>query len=412
MISATPDEVRRDLVARREIALIDLRSEAEFATGHPLFAAQIPVERLVIEAPGRVPRRTTKLVLYDNGEGLVTGAAAVLREIGYSDVRELRGGLRGWSTAGYELFEDVNSYCKAFGELVEARRDTPSLPAAQVKQLLDQDDDVVVLDVRRFDEYQTMSVPSAMSVPGAEIVMQARSLAPDPKTRIVVNCAGRTRGLIAAQSLINAGLPNPVAALRNGTIGWLLAGQKLDHGRSRCAPAVGIEQAGEARMRAEDVAYRSGVKRLSRADMGHLQAETSRTVYRFDVRLPEQFALRPRAEFRNAPGGQLVQETDMFAPVRGARIVLADDLGAQASMTASWLAQMGWEVFVLDDPLETPPSGGAVAVEPPPRSRSGRYRRPYEGVDSTVSAMQAYLDWEAGLVDQLARDGTHGFFVI
>jgi rhodanese-related sulfurtransferase len=40
------------------------------------------------------------------------------------------------------------------------------------------------------------------------------------------------------------------------------------------------------------------------------------------------------------------------------------------------------------------------------------YRRPYEGTDHARAAMQAYLDWEFGLVDQLERDGSHGFFVI
>jgi hypothetical protein len=40
------------------------------------------------------------------------------------------------------------------------------------------------------------------------------------------------------------------------------------------------------------------------------------------------------------------------------------------------------------------------------------YRRPYEGTDNAPAAMQAYLDWEYGLVEQLARDGTHGFYVI
>ena len=40
------------------------------------------------------------------------------------------------------------------------------------------------------------------------------------------------------------------------------------------------------------------------------------------------------------------------------------------------------------------------------------YKRPYEGTDNAADAMQAYLDWEYGLVAQLARDGTHGFFVI
>jgi hypothetical protein len=41
-----------------------------------------------------------------------------------------------------------------------------------------------------------------------------------------------------------------------------------------------------------------------------------------------------------------------------------------------------------------------------------RYRRPYEGTDASAEKMQAYLDWEYGLVEQLKRDGTHGFFVI
>jgi phosphoglycolate phosphatase-like HAD superfamily hydrolase len=42
---------------------------------------------------------------------------------------------------------------------------------------------------------------------------------------------------------------------------------------------------------------------------------------------------------------------------------------------------------------------------------SHRYRRLYEGTDVDRGAMQAYLDWEYGLVEQLRRDATHGFFV-
>ena len=44
--------------------------------------------------------------------------------------------------------------------------------------------------------------------------------------------------------------------------------------------------------------------------------------------------------------------------------------------------------------------------------RAKAYKRPYEGTDNPASAMQAYLDWEYGLVAQLERDGTHGFRVI
>ena len=212
-------DVRRALLAQQEIALIDVREEHPFAQAHPLFAANFPAGKLEIEVYARIPRRSTAIVVYDDGEGLAEPAARTLQRLGYTDVALLTGGLQGWRDAGGEIFIDVNVPSKSFGELVEAERHTPSLPAEEVKALIDQKADVVVLDARRFDEYQTMNIPTGVSVPGAELVLRAKALAPRPETQIIVNCAGRTRSIIGTQSLINAGIPNPVAALRNGTIG-------------------------------------------------------------------------------------------------------------------------------------------------------------------------------------------------
>lgn len=517
---ATPRSIRDDLIARREIALLDVREENDFASDHPLFAAQLSLSRLELDARDRLPRLGVRIVLYDNGEGLGEVAAARLTALGYSHVEILEGGLAGWRAAGYELFQDVNSYSKAFGELVEARRHTPSLPAPAVQDLLDRKSDVVILDARRYDEYNTMSIPGGISTPGAELVLRVQDLAPDPATTVIINCAGRTRSLIGAQSLVNAGIPNPVYALRNGTIGWTLAGQTLEHGQTRRFQPVSSDTLDEARRRAREVAYRAGVKRIDAQSLARLTDDADRTLYRFDVRDPAEYEIGHASGFRNAPGGQLVQETDMFAPVRGARMVLSDDLGPRADMTASWLAQMGWEVYVLDGsagldqaqgpwvserpPVPQVPSidaielhdalrGGATVIDLGPsilhrkghipgarfaiRSRlrdavvemdrpivltspdgalaayawdeaaalfgpnvrvlaggtaawqaaglplepglekalsapDDRYKRPYEGTDNAHAAMQAYLDWEYGLVAQLERDGTHGFVVI
>lgn len=410
-MSVTPQDIRRALLARNEIAVIDLREENEFAHGHPLFAAQIPLRRIGVEAEWRLPRKDVPLVVYDNGEGLVAPAITELRALGFTQIAELAGGLAAWRDAGYELFEDVNSASKAFGELVEHRRHTPSLPAGDVQALIDEKADIAILDARRFEEFATMSIPGGVSAPGAELVLRARAVAPDPDTTIIVNCAGRTRSIIGTQSLINAGLPNRIFALRNGTIGWTLAGQLLDTGAQRRAPVAQYDLADEARTRAREVAYHAGVKRITTAELAWLDASAARTLYRFDVRLPEDFAAGHIPGFRNAQGGQLVQETDHFAPIRGARLVLADDLGSRADMTASWLAQQGWEVYVLDGGFSGALAAGADGA-PPPRGPQGRYRRPYEGTDNAHAAMQAYLDWEIGLVAQLERDGTHGFFVI
>ncbi|MBW7961764.1 rhodanese-like domain-containing protein [Bradyrhizobium sp. BR 10261] len=408
LTTVTPADIRRALLLREEIALLDVRFEAAFATGHPLFAANMAVDRIAIEAEVRLPRKNVPVVLYDDGEGLVAAGAERLAALGYSNVRALDGGLRSWRAAGYEVFEDVNSYSKAFGELVEARRHTPSLGADEVAKLIADKANIAILDVRRFDEYATMNIPGSISVPGAELVLRAGQAAPDPDTTIIVNCAGRTRSIIGTQSLINAGVPNKVRALRNGTIGWTLARHTLDHGADRRG-AIGSFEGGPANAR--DVAYRAGVRHIGANEMAALVADSSRTLYRFDVRGAEEYAAGHLQGFRHYPGGQLVQETDMAAPVRGARIVLTDDKGVRADMTASWLAQMGWEVYVLeggyDGPLEASPP--LVLPKPDP---AHRYRRPYEGTDVAETAMQAYLDWEYGLVEQLRRDGTHGFYVI
>jgi rhodanese-related sulfurtransferase len=406
--TVTPSQIRSSLLLRDEIALLDVRHEAAFATGHPLFAANMAADRIALEAETRLPRKDVPIVLYDNGEGLVPTAREQLAALGYANVRALAGGLKAWRDAGYELFEDVNSYAKAFGELVEHRRHTPSLPADDVAKLIASGADIAILDVRRFDEYTTMNIPGSVSVPGAELVLRAGRAAPDPNTTIVVNCAGRTRSIIGTQSLINAGVPNKVVALRNGTIGWTLAKHKLDHGSDRRG-AIGPFTHAEANAR--NVAYRAGVRRLSAGDYRALEAQTDRTLYRFDVRSEEEYAKGHLAGFRHYAGGQLVQEVDMAAPVRGARIVLSDNMNIRAEMTASWLAQMGWEVYVLDGGYDGALETGAPRVVPKP-DPAHRYRRPYEGTDASEEKMQAYLDWEFGLVAQLERDGTHGFFVI
>jgi rhodanese-related sulfurtransferase len=517
-------DIRNDLLARREIALLDVREEDPHAQAHPLFAANLSLSRIELDAYTRIPRRDTPITVFDNGESLAQRAAAKLVEIGYTNVALLKGGLDGWAAAGGELFRDVNVPSKAFGELVEAQRHTPSLSAQEVQALIAVRADVVIVDARRYDEYQTMSIPGATSVPGGELVYRVRELAPDPHTQVIVNCAGRTRSIIGAQSLLNALLPNPVAALRNGTIGWTLAGQELDHGAARRHPEVSPANHDEAADSARRVADLAGVQRLDRDGLARLLADRRRTVYRFDVRTPEEYAAGHVADFRSAPGGQLVQETDMFAPVRGAAIVLVDRDGVRANMTASWLAQMGWEAHVFDGaaggdftetgdpatPTVPPPSvkflppryvaellaqQQAVVVDFVPSAKFrtrhiagswfalrsdlhralrklpkadqyvltcststlaryiapefealtsspvavleggvlgwldaglpvtsenpqfasqpiDRYRRPYEGTGNASEAMQAYLDWEYGLVAQLARDGTHGFRVI
>lgn len=344
----SPLSLRAAWRAGAEIALFDLREEGPYSLAHPFWAVSLPVAQIELRIRALVPRLTAPIVVYDDGEGLTQRGAERIAALGYTDISILEGGLTGYAQAG-ELFRDVNVPSKAFGELVEAIRHTPSGSAQEIKQLIETEENLVVLDGRRFEEYRTMSIPRGRSVPNGELALRVHDIAPSPETTIVINCAGRTRSIIGTQTLVNLGLPNKVLALRNGTIGWTLAGQALEQGQSARFPETSAQGHEKALKAAQNWAQKAGVRRINAQVLAEWKAEAAaHTLYLLDVRTPEEYAAGHAEGFVSAPGGQLVQATDEWVAVRGGRIVLFDDDGVRALSTASWLVQLGWNAVALE----------------------------------------------------------------
>jgi len=373
--SVSPSALRERLLAREELALLDVREQGVHYKGHPFFACALPLSRLELMAYDLVPRRSAPLVLLDGGgEGLAERAAAKLAELGYTDIGILEGGCAGWKASGGELFSGVNVPSKAFGEFVEHHYDTPRIPPAELKRLKESGRKLVVLDSRPWEEYHRMNIPGGIDVPGAELVYRTPGLA-DEDTMVVVNCAGRTRSIIGCQSLRNAGWKN-VVALKDGTMGWELAGFECERGSERVAPPPDGEAQRKARAAADAVAQRFQVKFARAAQAREWLRDGSRTTYLLDVRSREEFEAGHLAGSRHAPGGQLVQATDEFVGVRNARVVLVDPERVRSVMTASWLNQMGWdEVYVLE------PDSGEWPLERGPRAPNVPELAPWPGIE-------------------------------
>ncbi len=369
--TVTAATLRDWLLDGRELALLDAREQGVYMDSHLFHTANIPLSLLELELPTLVPRTSTRTVWCDesggNG-GLADRAARRAAALGWSDCYVLEGGTAAWAANGGELYYGVNVPSKAFGEFVEHTYDTPRIPAAELQQLLQSDTDLVVLDSRPMREFRNMSIPTGTDCPGAELVHRVKEMAPDPETLVVVNCAGRTRSIIGAQSLINAGLENRVVALENGTMGWELAGFEVDRGREIHAPDPGEASQSWSTEAVAAVAKRFGVGAISAEQLEAWQAEPDRTTYVLDVRTPEEFAEGNLPGSLSAPGGQLVQATDEYVATRNARLVLVDDNGVRATMTASWLRQLGWaDTVILDGGLSTM----TLASDPPPRRSIG-----------------------------------------
>ena len=388
--------------APEELAVLDPRDHNAYHAGHIFWAASLRPQNAESEAHKLVPRRSARIVVTDDGNGEGRELYGVLKQNGWTDIGLLDGGTQAWIEKGYEVYSGVNVPSKLFGELVERHYQTPHVQAQQLSEWISQGRELLILDSRTQREFNRMNIPGGRSCPGGELVYRIFDLLKE-NTTVVVNCAGRTRSILGTASLIRAGIPNPVVALENGTMGWELAGLQLENGSTTVVgpPSESAQQ--KAAAAAQQITDRFGVTRVTESTLQSWQSDTLRTLYLFDVRSPSEYERGHRRHFRNAPGGQLIQATDEYVATRGARIVLTDDDLTRATVTASWLLEMGWEAYVYEagvneDPLE-------VGADEPP-THSPQVVLPYDPGDVHVAyqAMQDYLDWEVALVEQYDRD--------
>lgn len=363
-----PKQLKTMLHDGTEFALLDVREAGQFGESHMLFATPCPYSRLELDIVTLVPRRAATIVLTDDGMlGIAERAARRLQALGYTDIAVVDGGNRAWAAAGHALFKGVNVPSKTFGELVEHAFNTPRITAQELARMKETGEDFVLFDGRPWNEYTKMTIPGSTCCPNAELPLRVPALVKNPKTKIIVNCAGRTRSIIGAQTLINFGIPNPVYALENGTQGWYLADLQLEHGATRKYPEK-INDAALPALQgaAAKVMARFGVQTVTAQTVEGWLKDERRTTYLVDVRTPEEFKAGSIPGAVHAPGGQLIQATDQWVGVRNARVVLLDNERVRAPVVASWLKQLGCDVWVLDGGIHSGLKGINPAAPPLP----------------------------------------------
>jgi rhodanese-related sulfurtransferase len=323
-------------------AVLDLRERAAYEGGHIFRATNLPRRLLEFRLSQLVTASRTPIVLCDADGGLAALALPAVRAMGFTDVRVLDGGLEAWRREERGTITGINVPSKAFGEWALHTLGTPQIPPHELHAWIDGGRDMVIVDSRTPEEYARGCIPGAWSMPGGELMLRIGELAKSPKTTIVVHCGGRTRSYIGAESLRRMGLPNPIVALENGTMGWELAGLTLERGAGRRVVEVSEANRKRAAAAAMLIAKEDGIASIAPADLTALwtrRAEENMAL--LDVRTREEYEEDHVAGATWAPGGQAVQATDEYIAVRAARVVLVCDGSGRSIMTASWLKRMG-----------------------------------------------------------------------
>jgi rhodanese-related sulfurtransferase len=338
----SPDELARLREQGETHALLDVRERGAYERGHIFRATSLPRRLLEFRLPGLVTARPTPIVLCDEDGALAALAAPTLAAMGYRDVRLLAGGLGAWRAAGRPVVQGLNVPSKVFGEQMLHANKTPQIAPPDLARRIAAGDDMVIVDSRTPEEYHRGCIPGSVSVPGGELVLRIAELVQRPTQTIVVHCGGRTRSYVGAESLRRMGLPNPIVALENGTMGWQLAGLELERGARRWAPPITARGRALAAPVAARVRATESIRFVEAAELSALwRRREAENIAVLDVRAGDEYAAGHVAGAVWAPGGQAVQATDEYIAVRTATIVLVCDDTVRSVLTASWLRRMG-----------------------------------------------------------------------
>lgn len=325
-------------------AVFDVRERGEYNQCQIPGTTSLPRSQIEFRIAELVPANDIQIVVYDDDGRRAQRAAQRLIELGYGNVAQLEGGLPAWQSQNYETVSGVNVPSKAFGEKVHHDRQVPDLTPDELKALQDRGEEMVIFDVRTPEEYGRFCIPGGQSVPGGDLILWAEELRGMPT--VIVNCAGRTRSIIAAAALRRLGLTN-VRALRNGTMGWVLAGFNLEVKPGRTGPLAPPASRERALAIAHKIVAEEKLELIAANELC-AQLTSNPVAYVIDVRGEAEFAAAHLAGSLNVPGGQAVQRADDFAPVRNAPIVFISNDSARAIMAAYWYRQMGFpKVAVL-----------------------------------------------------------------
>jgi rhodanese-related sulfurtransferase len=350
--SITPEEVQQTIDSDEQVAVIDIREPLDYSFGHIKEGTPVPRRLLESRLLEVVPNKEIPVILCDQSGDRAPIDANWLCTLGYQDVSYIEGGIDAWMSAGLDTVEmqegvystAFNRLSKEFGEQVQVERNVEQIHPDELKELLDdEDEDLLIADVRTPEEHCDMTIPGAVNLQSVDLCLYLNQLRNESQTA-VVHCAGRTRSIIGTASLEKLGFEN-VYELKNGTMGWDLAGYELEKEASRSISKKDLNEVynPEIESKAESLLTENDIPMISLDEFQDIRDADDRVVYSIDVRTKKEYGEGHIPHTLSIPGGQAIQTADEHIAVRNGTIVFISENHVRSSIVAYWFSEMGFD---------------------------------------------------------------------
>jgi rhodanese-related sulfurtransferase len=221
------DALNVELTENPDIFLLDVRSPDEWETGYIAGTEFVWINSFLSNLDVLPDDTDAPIVIYC-GSSYRAGIAVVMLELmGYTDVRNLIGGINAWNAAGLPLegaaeadtAPDALDLESTFADYIDALPGSfNAVRVGDVEEAVASDDVPILLDVRTVDEFTEGHIEGAIHVPLNDLT-QNLDLLPDLDAEIIVYCGSGHRSALGMVALNLLGYENAVSLL-GGVRAW------------------------------------------------------------------------------------------------------------------------------------------------------------------------------------------------
>ena len=320
----------------KNISFLDIRERKEYVHGFAFGSVNCPFSKFKYLIKELVPDKNTKIILIGvKNINQKDQIQKILKKLKYDRSFFIKGDYKIWKKYKFPLWAGEYTFSKAFGEWIEITSNIKNLYAKELYKIHKKNHNYLQIDARPKKEFEKFSLPQSVQCSGGELPCYINNTE-NLRKNYIVHCAGRTRSIIAYQTLKDFNFKNKKYVLNGGTQNWVLNGFDRKFKNQSKIKSTKINYKNDLKL-ANSIA-----KKFKIPSTQIMNKQTN--CYNFQINSEIK-------NFKKIPGWKqvnattLIQSTDKFISSTNTKILIFSNIPSSAVFTVIWLRRMGYQAI-------------------------------------------------------------------
>jgi rhodanese-related sulfurtransferase len=374
---------------KQNLAFLDIRERKHYVQGFAFGTINCPLSKFKTTIKNLVPdHHTTILLIGFKNTAQIKKVKSVVKSLNYKNVFQIKGDYKNWKKAKLPFWAGEYTFSKAFGEWIEITSEVNNLFPKQLKTIHQKPHNYLQVDARPKKEFEKFTLPQSVQCSGGELPCFINNQT-NLKKDYIVHCAGRTRSIVAYQTLKDFNFKNKKYVLNGGTQNWVLNGFERELGKKSKIKLTKIHFKKDLKL-AKQIAKKFKIPSSSQKNKGD-------QFHYFQLN-SEIKDFKKIKGWKQVNATTLVQNTDKFIASTQTKIFIFSNIPTSAVFATVWLRRMGYNaIWQIKNPASFKKSYSITKPDP-------TYFFPQRHLGNKAHS-RGYLNWEHSLIPTIRKWG-------